>query len=275
MRRKSIFLQMRFFKWVICRVVRRIAYKCDFLRCIYVALKMDATYMQKDKIAHRCEIATIALTSRFQYETYAAYISMSHISADMTFALRTHCFFDGAYVRFLQSDVCAFSFRWQICRIFSMRRMWHWEIIRTYVSSGSSYLRAISVERNTSCIVYNATYVSFWINLIYVSFLESHLCRIHYHMRRMFHLLNAINTASASTCRIRRICGMQALSHLESPPLTSRWTASDKNRTLPSTPNFSDMLLDLGVPVAGKSRIRPYPSAFSPRNFLYRNYIEK
>ena len=71
---------------------------------------MDATYMQKDKIAHRCEIATIALTSRFQYETYAAYISMSHISADMTFALRTHCFFDGAYVRFLQSDVCAFSF---------------------------------------------------------------------------------------------------------------------------------------------------------------------
>ena len=197
MRRKSNFLQMRFFKWVICRVVRRIAYKCDFLRCIYVALKMDAAYMQKDKIAHRREIATIALTSRFQYETYAAYISMSHISADMTFALRTHCFFDGAYVRFLQSDVCAFSFRWQICRIFSMRRMWHWEIIRTYVSSGSSYLRAISVERNTSCIVYNATYASFWINLIYVSFLESHLCRIHYHMRRMFHLLNAINTASA------------------------------------------------------------------------------
>ena len=121
MRRKSHFLQMRFFKWVICRVVRRIAYKCDFLRCIYVALKMDATYMQKDKIARRCEIATIALTSRFQYETYAAYISMSHISADMTFALRTHCFFDGASVRFLQSDVCEFSFRWQICRIFSMR----------------------------------------------------------------------------------------------------------------------------------------------------------
>jgi hypothetical protein len=112
-------------------------------------------------------------------------------------------------------------------------------------------------------------------HLIYVSFLESHLCRIRYHMRRMSHLLIAINTASASTCRIRRICGMQALSHLESPPLTSRWTASDKNRTLPSTPNFSDMLLDLGVPVAGKSRIRPYPSAFSPRNFLYRNYIEK
>ena len=110
---------------------------------------------------------------------------------------------------------------------------------------------------------------------IYVSFLESHLCRIRYHMRRTSHLLIAINTASASTCRIRRICGMQALSHLESPPLTSRWTASDKNRTLPSTPNFSDMLLDLGVPVAGKSRIRPYPSAFSPRNFLYRNYIEK
>lgn len=91
-------------------------------------------------------------------------------------------------------------------------------------------------------------------HLIYVSFLESHLCRIRYHMRRMSHLLIAINTASASTCRIRRICGMQALSHLESPPLTSRWTASDKNRTLPSTPNFSDMLLDLGVAVAGKSR---------------------
>ena len=57
-------------------------------------------------------------------------------------------------------------------------------------------------------------------NLIYVSFLESHLCRIRYryHMRRMSHLLIAINTASASTCRIhvhvRRICGMQALSHL-------------------------------------------------------------
>ena len=68
--------------------------------------------MQKDKIAHRGEIATIALTSRFQYETYAAYISMSHIhvSADMIFALRTHCFFDGAYVSFLQSDVYAFSF---------------------------------------------------------------------------------------------------------------------------------------------------------------------
>ena len=37
-----------------------------------------------------------------------------------------------------------------------------------------------------------------------VSFLESHLCRIRYHMRRMSHLLIAINTASASTCRIRR-----------------------------------------------------------------------
>ena len=70
-------------------------------------MKMGAAYVQEDKITHRCEIATIALTSRFQYETYAAYISMSHISADMTFALRTHCFFDGAYVRFLQSDVCA------------------------------------------------------------------------------------------------------------------------------------------------------------------------
>ena len=159
MRRKSHFLQMRFFKWVICRVVRRIAYKCDFLRCIYVALKMDATYMQKDKSAHRCEIATIAVTSRFQYETYAAYISMSHISADMTFALRTHCFFDGALMSvFCKATYVHFLFRWQICRIFSMRRMWHWEIIRTYVSSGSSYLRAISVERNTSCIVY--TYFS-------------------------------------------------------------------------------------------------------------------
>ena len=37
---------------------------------------------------------------------------------------------------------------------------------------------------------------------IYVSFLESHLCRIRYHMRRTSHLLIAINTASASTCRI-------------------------------------------------------------------------
>ena len=41
-------------------------------------------------------------------------------------------------------------------------------------------------------------------HLIYVLFLESHLCRIRYHMRRMSHLLIAINTASASTCRIRR-----------------------------------------------------------------------
>ena len=38
-------------------------------------------------------------------------------------------------------------------------------------------------------------------HLIYVSFLESHLCRIRYHMRRMSHLLIAINTASASICR--------------------------------------------------------------------------
>ena len=103
-------------------------------------------------------------------------------------------------------------------------------------------------------------------NRIYVLFLESHLCRIRYHMRRTSHLLIAINTASASRCRIRRICGMQALYHLESPPLTSRWTASDKNRTSPSTPNFSGMLPDLGIPAAGKSRIRPYPSALSPRN---------
>ena len=64
--------------------------------------------MQKDKSHIGAKLLQLQLrniTSRFQYESYAAYISMSHISADMTFALRTHCFFDGAYVSFLQSDV--------------------------------------------------------------------------------------------------------------------------------------------------------------------------
>ena len=39
---------------------------------------------------------------------------------------------------------------------------------------------------------------------IYVSFLESHLCRIRYHMRRTSHLLIAINTASAQLHLLRR-----------------------------------------------------------------------
>ena len=40
-------------------------------------------------------------------------------------------------------------------------------------------------------------------HLIYVLFLESHLCRIRYHMRRTSHLLIAINTASAQLHLLR------------------------------------------------------------------------
>jgi hypothetical protein len=178
--------------------------------------------VQKRKIAHKCEIALIAHTSHLKHEAYYAYVYTSHICANMTFTLRTHCLLNESYVCFLQCDICAISSRWHICRIFSMSSTFHCKNIRTYVSSGSSYLCAISVECTIMCIVYNATYVSFCSNLIYVSFRESHLCRIHYHMRRMSHLLLAMYIASASTCHIRLIYGMQDISHLESPLLTSR-----------------------------------------------------
>jgi len=44
-------------------------------------------------------------------------------------------------------------------------------------------------------------------------------------MRRMSHLFIAMYIASVSTCRIHRIGRMPHTSHLESPRLTSTWTA--------------------------------------------------
>ena len=51
---------------------------------------MDAMYMQKGKIVYKCEIVTITYTSHCEYETYNACVSILHIYAYMTFALRTH-----------------------------------------------------------------------------------------------------------------------------------------------------------------------------------------
>ena len=65
--------------------------------------------MQKRKIAYKCEIATITYTSLCEYETYNAYVSILHIYAYMTFALRTHnmldelhiCFCNATYMHYL------------------------------------------------------------------------------------------------------------------------------------------------------------------------------
>ena len=62
----------------------------DAYKRIYVALKMDATYMQKDKIADRCEIVTIVLTSRFKYETHMLHIFLFNINDTYVGPLDSH-----------------------------------------------------------------------------------------------------------------------------------------------------------------------------------------
>ena len=83
---------------------------------------MDAMYMQEGKIVYKCEIVTITYTSHCEYETYNACVSILHIYANMTFALRTHCMLDESY---------------------------------------HLNCKAISVECNISCILDNAMCISF------------------------------------------------------------------------------------------------------------------
>ena len=74
---------------------------------------MDAMYMQEGKIVYKCEIVTITYTSHCEYETYNACVSILHIYAYMTFALRTHnmldelhiCFCNATYMHYLFDDI--------------------------------------------------------------------------------------------------------------------------------------------------------------------------
>ena len=81
-----------------------------FLRCIYIAFKINAMYMQKRKIAYKCEIATITYTSLCEYEMYNAYVSILHIYAYMTFTLRTHRMLDELYICFCNATYMHYLF---------------------------------------------------------------------------------------------------------------------------------------------------------------------
>ena len=71
---------------------------------------MDAMYMQKGKIVYKCEIVTITYTSHCEYETYNACVSILHICAYMTFALRTHCMLDESYICFCNATYMHYLF---------------------------------------------------------------------------------------------------------------------------------------------------------------------
>ena len=66
--------------------------------------------MQEGKIVYKCEIATITYTSLCEYETYNACVSILHIYAYMTFALRTHCMLDESYICFCNATYMHYLF---------------------------------------------------------------------------------------------------------------------------------------------------------------------
>ena len=66
--------------------------------------------MQEGKIVYKCEIVTITYTSHCEYETYNAFVSILHIYANMTFALRTHCMLDESYICFCNATYMHYLF---------------------------------------------------------------------------------------------------------------------------------------------------------------------